>query len=113
MDFIVELSLSNGFDYILVIVDKLTKFVTLIPTTMGVNKEQTAKIFFVHIFSKYGLLRQIITDRDSHWTGTFWKEVTKRFKIQRAITTAHCPQDDGQTKIMNKVLETALRSGES
>jgi len=53
MDFITELTLSNGFDWILVIVDKLTKFVTLVPTTTGVNEEQTAELFFTHIVSKY------------------------------------------------------------
>jgi len=62
IDFIMELPLSNGFNCILVIIDKLTKFVTLIPTTTGVNEEQTAEIFFAHIVSKYGLPRQIIMD---------------------------------------------------
>jgi len=61
MDFITELPLSNRSNCILVIIDKLTKFVSLIPTT-GVNKEQTVEIFFAHIVSKYGLPRQIITD---------------------------------------------------
>ena len=62
MDFITELPLSNGFDCILVIIDKLTKFVTLVPTTTGVNEEQMAELLFVHIVIKYRLLRQIITD---------------------------------------------------
>ena len=110
MDFITELPLSNGFDCILVIIEKLTKFVTLVPTTTGVNEGQTAELFFMHIVSKYGLLRQIITGRDSCWTGTFWKEVTRMLKIRRALTMAHNPQADGQTEIMSQILETALRS---
>jgi len=40
----------------------------------------------------------------------FWKEVTRRLKIKRALTMAHHPQADGQTEIMNQILETALRS---
>jgi hypothetical protein len=110
MDFITELPESNGYDSILVIVDKLTKYATFIPTHSSVNEEATAKLFFEHIVSKYGIPRQIVSDRDSRWTGTFWKEVCRLMNMRRALTTAYHPQADGQTEIMNQILETALRS---
>jgi transposase InsO family protein len=109
MDFITELPESNGYDSILVIVDKLTKYVNLIPTTTRINEKGTAELFFDHIVTHYGLPKQIISDRDSRWTGSFWKEVCKKLNIQRALTTAHHPQADGQTEVMNQILETALR----
>ena len=59
MDFITELPLSDGFDCILVIVDKLTKFVTLVPTTTGVNEEQMAELFFMHIVNIAETLGQL------------------------------------------------------
>lgn len=64
MDFIPELPLSNGFDNVLVIVDKLTKYAIFIPTTVEISKEETAKLFFKHVISKFGIPRQIITDHD-------------------------------------------------
>ena len=65
-----ELPLSNGFVNILVVVDKLTKYATLIPTTSSINEEQTAESFFKNIVTRFGLPKQIITDCDSRWTGT-------------------------------------------
>ena len=52
MDFIPELPLSDGFDNILVIVDKLTKYAIFIPTTTTITKVGTAELFFHNIISK-------------------------------------------------------------
>jgi hypothetical protein len=111
MDFIPELpKTKNGFNNILVVVDKLTKFATFIPTETTLNEEKCAKLLFEHIFTKYGLPRQIISDRDSRWTGQFWEEACRLFNIKRALTTSYHPQADGQSEVMNQILETALRT---
>ncbi len=110
MDFIPELPLSNGFDNILVIVDKLTKYGIFIPTKTNINEEETAQLIFKHVICQYGLPRQIISDRDSRWTGLFWEELCKKLGITRALTTSHHPQADGQTEILNQGLEISIRA---
>ena len=75
MDFIPELPTSNGYDNILVIVDKLTKYAILIPTTTSITEDETAKLFFKHVILKFGIPRQVISDRDTRWRGDFWKEI--------------------------------------
>ena len=80
MDFIPELPSSSGFDNILVIVDKLTKYATFIPTTVSVTEIETAELFFCHIISKFGIPRQVITDRGARWKGEFWKEICKKWE---------------------------------
>lgn len=63
MDFITELpKTKNGFDSILVIVDKLTKYAMFIPTITEVDEVETAKLFFKHVVSHFSLPRQIITN---------------------------------------------------
>lgn len=62
MDFIPELPLSNGFDNILVIIDKLMKYAIFIPTTIKIGKIKTTRLFFKHIITKFGIPRQIIPD---------------------------------------------------
>jgi hypothetical protein len=110
MDFIPELPESNGFTNILVVVDKLTKYALFIPTTNEVTEVETAELFFNHVITHYGIPRQVITDRDTRWRGEFWKEICRLMGMQRALTTAHHPQADGQTEIMNQGLEIALRA---
>jgi len=61
MDSIPELPLSNGFNNILVIVDKLTKYGIFIPTTTNIMEVETAALFFKHIISKFGIPRLVLS----------------------------------------------------
>lgn len=110
MDFIPELPKSQGYDNCFVIVDKLTKYGLFIPTTTGISAEDTAKLFFQHVVAHYGLPRQVISDRDTRWSASFWEQLCKHMDICRALTTSHHPQADGQTEILNQGLEIALRA---
>ena len=108
MDFILELPSSSGFDNILVIVDKLTKYAIFIPTTVSVTEIETVELFFHHIISKFSIPRQVITDRDARWKGEFWKEICKKMGMIRSLTTAYHPQADSQTEVLNQSLEISL-----
>ena len=108
MDFILELPSSSGFDNILVIVDKLTKYTIFIPTTISITEVETAKLFFHHIISKFGIPQQVITDRDARWKGEFWKEICKRMGMIRSLTTAYHPQAYGHMGVLNQSLEIFL-----
>ena len=110
MDFIPELPLSAGFDNIFVIVDKLTKYGIFIPCSTTLTEGDTAKLLFDHVICRFGIPRQIISDRDIRWRGEFWKEVCRQLGTARALTTAYHPQADGQTEVMNQTLEIALRA---
>jgi hypothetical protein len=75
MDFIVELPESDGYNSILVIVDKLTKYALFVPTTTKLTDIEAAKLFFHHIITHFGIPHQVITDRDPRWRENFWKEI--------------------------------------
>ena len=110
MDFIPELPVSNGFDNVLVIVDKLTKYAIFIPTTVKINEIDSARLFFKHVITKFGIPRQIISDRDTRWRGDFWKEICRLMGMKRSLTTSYHPQADGQTEVMNQALEISIRA---
>ena len=73
MDFIVQLpkTKKNGFDAILVVVDRLTKRIHLIPTYTTVTASDTARIFFDGIFRLHSLPKTIVSDRDSKFISKF------------------------------------------
>jgi len=62
MDFIPELPLSEGWDDILVIVDKLTKYAIFVPCLTQNKEEEVGAMFFKHIVTHFGLPRQVISD---------------------------------------------------
>ena len=110
MDFIPDLPVSNGYNNVLVIVDKLTKYGIFIPCSTKISEEETARLFFKYVISHYGIPRQVITDRDTRWRNEFWGEICRLMGMKRALTTAYHPQADGQTEILNQTLEIALRT---
>ena len=63
MDFVVGLPWSNGFDAILVVVDRLTKETRLVSCRETYTAEDLADLFIRHVFRTQGLPRSIISDR--------------------------------------------------
>jgi hypothetical protein len=110
LDLITGLPRSDGFDAVLVIVDKLTKFVQYVPTLSNLKQEGFAKLFVEHVALKYGIPQQMIADRDARWAKAFWASVAKHLGLSLLLSTSHHPQTDGQTEKANDTLEVALRA---
>ena len=110
MDFIVNLPWSNQSNAIFVVVDRLTKHASFIPTTTGLTAEEFGELYVKHIGCRFGLPESIITDRDPRWTSDFWKGVAKYLKTKMSLSSSHHPQHDGQTEVVNKQLVTMLRA---
>ena len=110
MDFVVELPLtSSGHDAIMTVVDKLTKFVILVPTLGTATAEQTAQLFMERVMPMSYIPEVIISDRDPKFTSTFWKTLFTSMGTKLAMSTAYHPQSDGQTERMNRLLQQVLR----
>ena len=73
MDFIVQLPCTTaGHDSILVVIDRLSKLVHLIPTTTEATALDVAKLFIKEVVKHHGLPSCIVSDRDSKFTSHFW-----------------------------------------
>lgn len=111
MDLITQLPKStNGFDAIIVFVDRLTKMVHFVPSSSNVNAQQLARLFFDNIFRIHGLPETIVSDRDGRFLSDFWKTLFSICGTRLAMSTSYHPQTDGQTERTNRTLEEALRS---
>jgi hypothetical protein len=92
------------------VVDRLTKFSHFYTILIEYNEVQVAELFFREVFRLHGLLKNIISDRDSRFIGTFWRELFRLVGIELAPSTSYHPQTDGQTEIVNKWVEGYLRN---
>jgi hypothetical protein len=106
MDFMTNLPSSslNGlkFNSLMVTMCKMSKMAHLIPTTTTVNAEGVAKLYFENVSRLHGLPNAIISDRDTKFTGAFWRALQKMLGTDLLISTTAYPQTDGQTKRMNR-----------
>ena len=95
---------------IFVVVDRLTKHASFIPTTTGLMTEKFGELYVKHIGCRFGLTESIITNCNLRWTSDFWKGIVKYLKTRMSLSSSHHPQHDGQMEIVNKQLVTMLWS---
>ncbi len=110
LDFITQLPVSSkGFDAIMVVVDKLTKMVHIIPTTTTCTALQVAELYRDHVFRLHGVPLKVVSDRDLRFTSAFITGLCSLVGARQAMSTPYHPQTDGQTERVNRVLEDMLR----
>jgi hypothetical protein len=109
MDLITDLPPVEGYDSILVVVDRgLLKGVILCPCAKTITWEGTATLLQDNLFKRFGLPDEIITDRDPRFAAHTFQELLKLLNIKSNLTTAYHPQSDGATKRVNQEIEAYL-----
>ena len=108
-DFITKLPLAQGYDSILVVVDRLTKMVHFIPTMEKTSAEGLARLFRDNVQKLHGLPESIISDRRPQFVAGLIRELNGMLEIKSKLLTAFHPQTDGQTERVNQELEQYLR----
>jgi transposase InsO family protein len=110
MDFITGLPVSEGYDSILVVVDRLSKMAHFLPVHTSMTALDLAKVLIRHVWKLHGSPEDIISDRGSLFTSSFWKTLCEQLRIKRSPSTAFHPETDGQTERVNAILEQYLRA---
>lgn len=109
VDFINQLPVSDGYDAIMVVIDRRTKLAHFEPVTTKITTEELAKLFTKVVFSKHGVPKTIISDRGNKFVASLWKEFLGGVGAKRALSTTAHPQTDGQTERVNQWLDEYLR----
>jgi len=107
-DFIMKLPLVQGYDSVLVVVDRFTKMVHFVPTTEKTMAEELARLFRDNVWRLHGLPESIISDRGPQFAAGLMRELNEMLGIKTKLLTAFHPQTDGQTERMNQELEQYL-----
>lgn len=109
LDLITGLPISNSFDAVLVVVDRLTKMAHFIPCNSNLDSQIFARIYRDSVFRLHGLPESVISDRGSIFTSKYTTDLCRLLNIKSRLSTAFHPQTDGQTERINAILEQYLR----
>ena len=115
MDFITKLLKSKDpiitevYDAIIVIVDRLTKYAIILPFKEKYNAEQLAFLLLDRLMRDHSIPELITSDRDKLFTSNYWKTLLGMIGIKLQILTTYYLQTDGQIERANQTLEIYLR----
>ncbi|KAK6158865.1 hypothetical protein DH2020_006179 [Rehmannia glutinosa] len=98
---------SFGYEYILVVVDYVSRWVEAIPTrTCDANT--VIKFVQENILSRFGFPRAIISDGGKHFCNMLFEKLMKKNGITHKVATPYHPQTSGQVETTNKQIKGIL-----
>ncbi|KAL0344342.1 UNVERIFIED_CONTAM: Transposon Ty3-I Gag-Pol polyprotein [Sesamum angustifolium] len=109
MDFITGFPKVNGMAFVLVVVDRFSKYGIFIAAPHACPAETAAELFFKNVTKYFGVPKDIVSDRDARFTGRFWTTLFNMMGTGLKFSTANHPQTDGQTERVNALVEDYLR----
>ena len=109
MDFIGPLPSDEGHDCILTITDRLGSDVRVIPTSIKLNAQQLAVLFFDNWYCENGLPTEIISDRDKLFMAKFWRHLCLLTGIKHKASSSFHPQSNGASEKTNKTINQCIR----
>jgi hypothetical protein len=89
--------------------DRLTKYMILVPYKESSTAEELAYAFLKEVVASHGIPEEIISDRDKLFTSKFWTALTAYLGTKRKLSTSFHPQTNGGNERMNQIVEAYLR----
>ena len=86
-----------------------TKAVILVPCREDMGAEAVAELFKEQVFPYMGILTKLISDQDTQFTSSWFKELCQVLGITQNLSTAYHPQTDGQSERTNQTMEGLLQ----
>ncbi|KAM1945054.1 hypothetical protein ACFX13_000084 [Malus domestica] len=107
IDFMGLFPSSHGFNYILLAVDYVSKWVEAKATHTNDSKV-VADFVKTNIFSRFGMPRVIISDGGSHFCNQTIQALLKKYNITHKVSTPYHPQTSGQAEVSNREIKQIL-----
>ncbi|RDX81000.1 Pro-Pol polyprotein, partial [Mucuna pruriens] len=102
IDFMGPFPISNGYSYILLIVDYVSRWVET--TTTRTND---AKV--VVDFLKFGVPKALISDQGTHFCNRAMSSLLEKYGVIHRIATPYHPQTNDQTEVFNMKIKKILQ----
>nr|GFB29904.1 reverse transcriptase domain-containing protein [Tanacetum cinerariifolium] len=106
IDFMGPFPSSKGNKYILVAFDYLSKWAEA--KALPINDARVAVKLLKSLFSWFGTLKAIISDRGTHFCNDQFARVMSKYMVTHRLSTAYHPQTSGQVEVTNRRLKRIL-----
>ncbi len=112
MNFITELSLSEDYNVICIIIYHLIKkhhYVFCHWRDDDISVEEMIWIMLWNVYQLHDLLSSIVSNKDSQFISTMWKNLCKQLRITANLFTVYHSEINNQLKQVNQDVERELR----
>ena len=100
----------KGYTVIWGVVDRLTKSAHFLLGKATYTVDNWAQLYVKEIVRLHGVSVSIVSDSDLRFTSAFWRRLQKALGTRLDFSTAFHPQNDGQMKQLNQIMEDMLRA---
>jgi hypothetical protein len=113
MDFVGPFLEVDGFNYLWVVICRMTSMVHLVPVNTKTTATELSWIYLRDIVRLHCLPESIVSDRDLKFTSKWWKELHRLMGVKLLMSTSFHPQTDGATERVNRSIGRMVRSAVS
>ena len=107
VDIVGPLPTSNGFSYLLTIVDRFSRWPVAIPLK-GITAEECCDGLLRGWIQYFGTPTKIVTDRGRQFTSNLWNDLCELIGCMHEETTAYHPQANGMVERFHRLLKASL-----
>ena len=107
IDFIGPLPPSFGNEYILVVVDYVSKWVEEVAAPKS-DAKTIVKFLKKNIFARFRVPRVLISDGGSYFCNNQLQKVLSRYNVTNKVASPYHPQTNGQSEVSNRELKKIL-----
>ncbi|RDX62216.1 Pol polyprotein, partial [Mucuna pruriens] len=108
IDFMGPFPVSNGYSYILLAVDYVSRWVEAIATRTN-DARVVVDFLKSNIFCRFGVPKALISDQGSHFCNRAMASLLQKYGVAHIIATTYHPKTNGQAEVFNREIKKTLQ----